>query len=125
MERDTVTSTARSPVALRLDRSEYAAGANVELTIANQSASMFTFNPCLRIVERQDGGTWSRVEERDRVCTMEGWLLQPSETRSATTDLPRTLAPGRYRLALVLAHEDAATSGQSTTATSAPFSVTR
>ncbi len=114
---------AGQPVSLLLDRTEYRSGATVQLTLVNQSDRTYTFNPCPRIVEREDAGAWTRIPEPDRVCTMEAWLLQPHERRNATTDLPASLAAGRYRLVILLAPESGPPSAPGVAATSEPFTV--
>lgn len=118
-------SVSPAPVALRLDRSEYRAGGQVGMAIVNGTDDTFVFNPCVRVVERQTGTGWTPIEEPDRVCTMEGWLLGPRETQNASTELPATLAPGRYRLGIPMSRDVGAPTDEKVVATSEPFAVVR
>src|SRR5262245_12010781 len=100
---DTGTSAASGmaktdSVVLRTDKVQYRSGEQMTLTFENRSASSYTFNPCQRTVERESGGSWSAVAEEGRMCTMEAWVLDPHGTRSGPTELPASLAPGRYRV---------------------------
>jgi hypothetical protein len=114
-------------VELRVDSTSYAAGGQVALTITNHSNTTVSFNPCTRIVERESGSAWVPVEEPNRVCTMEAWLLEPHATRNATTELPSPLEAGRYRLVILLTREGAggtpASGADRLRAVSAPFTV--
>jgi hypothetical protein len=55
---------------------------------------------------------------------MEAWILKPNETRTAQTSFGSSLEAGRYRLVIAFAAEGAP-ARQSTTATSAPVSITK
>jgi hypothetical protein len=120
------TSTApHSGVTITLDRTRYAPGSQVELRVTNHTNDTVGFNPCTRIIERRQGDAWVTVPEPDRVCTMEIWLLDPHASRTGRTDLPASLTPGTYRLALVLTRESSgappATPAPSIRAASEPF----
>jgi hypothetical protein len=39
------------------------------------------------------------------MCTMEAWMLDPHGTRSGPTELPASLAPGRYRVVVRMSME--------------------
>ena len=117
--------SAQGPVSLTLDRGAYAAGDEVTLTLTNSGAGQYYFNPCPRIVEREDNGGWTPVDEGQRMCTMEAWILDPNGTRTATTELPDSLAAGRYRIVLSLTAEGQAPPAEAVRAVSAPFSVGR
>ena len=108
-------SAARMPgnagVRLTLDRSSYRPGADVTITLTNSTSQTFGYNECTRMVERQDGNSWTAVAEPDRVCTMHLALLQPNSTASARTDLPASLRSGSYRLSLALSDETANAAG--------------
>ena len=45
------------------------------------------------------------------MCTMELRLLMPNETQTATTDLPRDLPRGTYRIVLSLSRQSASNPG--------------
>jgi hypothetical protein len=113
------------PVELRTDRTSYAPGGQVGLTIVNGGTAGYSFNPCTRAVQREVNGAWEPVPEPDRVCTMEAWLLEPGATRTATTELPASLAEGRYRLAISLSPGSQPAPATPVIATSAPFTVGR
>ena len=97
-------------VVLRTDKAQYRAGEKITLTFENRSASSYTFNPCTRSVERESGGSWATVPEENRMCTMEAWVLDPHGTRSGATELPATIAPGRYRVVVRMTTETSAVS---------------
>ena len=113
----------QGPVSLTLDRTSYAAGDAVTLTLRNSGAGQYYFNPCPRIIEREENGAWTPVDEGQRMCTMEAWILDPNGTRTATTELPDSLAAGRYRVVVSLTAEGQAPSAEAVRAVSAPFSV--
>jgi hypothetical protein len=92
-------------VLLRTQKAEYRAGEALTLTVENRSGTSFAFNPCMRTVERDEGGTWTPVPESDRMCTMEAWILEPRQTRTASTELPTALSPGRYRIVVRMTTE--------------------
>jgi hypothetical protein len=95
-----VAPTVRSDsVILRTDKGQYKAGEKMTLTFENRSASSsYAFNPCMRALEHEDGGTWRPMPDEGRMCTMEAWILGPRGTRTGDTELPATIAPGRYRV---------------------------
>lgn len=111
------------PVTLTTDRNSYQAGATVSLTLTNADSVQYYFNPCPRVVEREAAGAWAAVDEGQRMCTMEAWILQPRGTRTAQTELPRSLTPGRHRIVISLTAEGGQ-SAQAVQAVSAPFTVT-
>ena len=94
-------------VVLRTDKTQYRSGEQMTLTFENRSASSYAFNPCARSLERENGGSWSAVPEEGRMCTMEAWILDPHGTRSGPTELPASLAPGRYRVVVRMSVETA------------------
>ena len=101
-----LTNTVRADsVVLRTDKTQYRAGEKITLTFENKSGSSYTFNPCTRSVERESGGSWATVPEENRMCTMEAWILDPHGTRSGPTELPSTMAPGRYRVVVRMTME--------------------
>lgn len=112
------------PIALRTDSTQYAAGASVGLSLTSSAEATYSFNPCTRSIEMWDGAAWVGVEEEDRICTMEAWLIEPGATRTATTELPRSLDAGQYRLVIAFTREaDAQSSPERLRAISPPFSV--
>ena len=110
-------------VVLRTDKAQYHAGEQMTLTFENRSASSYTFNPCQRSVERETGGSWSAVPEEGRMCTMEAWILDPHGTRSGPTELPASLAPGRYRVVVRMSVEGPGGVASPVSAVSDPISV--
>ena len=73
-------------------------GARVSISVHNQSAMEYVWNPCVRTLERRNAADWGSVDEGERICTLEGWVLRPQTRTDATTDLPALLPPGEYRL---------------------------
>ncbi len=116
---------ASSDADLTLDKSSFASGAQVRMTIRSRTSDVLGFNPCNRTLERQDGSRWVKFEEPGRMCTMELWLLEPQATRSATTDLPASVPSGTYRVVLLLSRQKPGAVGNSGTvrAVSASFAV--
>lgn len=115
-------------VVLTLDRASYSPGARVAMTITSHSSETLGFNPCNRLLERQQGGSWTSFSEPGRMCTMELWLLEPHATRSANTDLPTSATAGTYRMVLLLspqrgAQGTAAGRSDPVRAVSAPFQI--
>ena len=119
------SATVRSDsVLLRTDKAQYKAGERMTLTFENRSAVGYTFNPCQRSIEREDGGTWKPLPDEDRMCTMEAWLLGPRSTGTGPTQLPATIPVGRYRVVVRMGVESpGATAASTITAVSDPFTV--
>jgi len=119
------SATVRSDsVLLRTDKAQYKAGERMTLTFENRSAVGYTFNPCQRSIEREDGGTWKPLPDEDRMCTMEAWLLGPRSTGTGPTELPATIPAGRYRIVVRMGVESpGATAASTITAVSDPFTV--
>ena len=112
-------------IELRTDSSRYSSGAAVTLTLVNTTDGTYAFNPCTRIVQREANGGWTPVDEPQRICTMEAWLLEPRATRSGNTELPSALEPGRYRVAVSLTLEGQTPPVEHELAVSEPFTVSR
>lgn len=119
----TDSSSAQTAIELRTDQSRYRAGGAVALTIVNHSATRYSFNPCTRVIEREANGAWSAIPDEGRMCTMEAWLLEPNATRTATTDLPNPLPPGRYRLTIAFTADGQTPPAAATQAASPPITV--
>ena len=119
------STTVRSDsVLLRTDKTQYKAGERMTLTFENRSAVGYTFNPCQRSLERDDGGAWKPLPDEDRMCTMEAWLLGPHSTGTGPTELPAKIPAGRYRVVVRMGVENPGAAAASTiTAVSDPFTV--
>jgi hypothetical protein len=107
-----VDSTARrdsgaASVELRTDKASYRRTDQMTMTLTNRTASRYVFNPCTRLLERQTASGWA-AEREDRVCTLEGWILDPNGTRTAKTEFSETLPVGTYRAVIALTREDGA-----------------
>ena len=114
-----------APISIRTDRTSYRATDPVTLTIVNGTGRQYFYNPCTRVLERDNAGSWAEVRE-DRMCTMMAHLLDARETATDTTDLGEGLRDGRYRMVLRFTEE--ATDSQqarSVRAVTAPFTVSR
>jgi hypothetical protein len=85
-------------VLITIAASSYAPGGLVEFAVHNRSDVVYVWNPCTRTLEGQSSAGWVRVDEGERICTLEGWVLRPGERIGATTDLGASLPPGEYRL---------------------------
>jgi hypothetical protein len=115
--------TAGAPVELRTDRTRYVPGDAISLTLVNTTDATYAFNPCTRTLERGGSQGWTAIPEPQRVCTMQAYILEPRQTRTETTELPDTLAPGRYRVVIALTREDAAPGSDAVRAISATITV--
>ena len=112
-------------ISIRTDRASYRVSDPVQLTISNTTKSSFYFNPCTRILERENGGTWREVAE-DRMCTMIAHVLNAGETRRETTDFSESLQPGRYRLIVQFTEEaPGGREARSVRAVTAPITLSR
>jgi hypothetical protein len=47
------------------------------------------------------------VDEEERMCSLDGWVLEPGRRTEASTRLAAVLAPGKYRLRYRFAREGA------------------
>ena len=121
----TANATVRSDsVLLRTDKAQYKAGEAMTLTFENRSARSYAFNPCTRSLEREDGGAWKPMPDEGRMCTMEAWILDPRGTRTGPTELPATIAAGRYRVVVRMTADAAGSAPASAiTAVSDPITV--
>ena len=121
----TASATVRSDsVMLRTDKTQYKAGEKLTLTFENRSAASYAFNPCTRSLEREESGAWKPLPDEGRMCTMEAWILDPRGTRTGTTELPATIAAGRYRVVVRMTVEGTgSTPASAITAVSDPIAV--
>ena len=111
-------------VLVKTDKAQYRAGEQMTLAFENKSAASYTFNPCMRTIEWEDGSAWVAVSEADRVCTMQAWILEPRGKQTGNTELPASLTAGRYRIVVRLTDDSpAATMGSAITAVSDPITV--
>jgi hypothetical protein len=115
--------TAAAPVELRTDRERYVPGDAVSVTLVNRTDATFAFNPCTRILERESSQGWTRIAEPQRVCTMQAYILEPRQTRTESTEIPDTVAPGRYRIVIALTREGAAPGSDAASAVSSTITV--
>lgn len=109
-------------VLLRTDKAQYRAGEKVTLTFDNKSGTKYTFNPCSRSLEREQGGSWLAVPDPGRMCTMEAWVLDAHGTRTGETELDSPLDAGRYRI-VVRMTPDTPNAATSINAVSDPITV--
>jgi len=102
---DTSRTRVERLVTLSTDKLEYRAGDPLELSLANETEEMFSYNFCTRIVESEVNGSWTRVSESGRMCTMEASQLGPNASRSGKSELPEAITSGRYRIVITLLPE--------------------
>lgn len=102
------------------DRASYRSGETVQLRIVNGKDRQYAFNPCTRILERRDGDRWVPVQD-SRMCTMIAWLIEPGQTRTATTEIQAGLSAGTYRLVISFSSQDSR--AEIVLAPSAPLSI--
>lgn len=107
-------------VLLRTDKTQYKAGEKITLTFENKSGASYAFNPCMRTIEHEDGGAWKAMPDEGRMCTMQAYILDARGTRTEATELPGTIAAGRYRVVVRMTAEGA---GNAITAVSDPITV--
>jgi hypothetical protein len=112
-------------VTLSVDKSDYAPGGAVVMTITSHSTDTLGYNPCSdRSFQRDTSGSWVAHLEPNRMCTMELRLLKPHETATATTEVPADARAGTYRIVLQLRPQRADTAQRTpVAAASAPFTV--
>jgi hypothetical protein len=111
-------------VTIATDRRSYRAGDPVELRIVNETANSYSYNPCMRIVERAaEGDRWSEVKE-DRICAMIAHMLEPNARRTERTELGEQLLPGTYRIVVRFTPDAAGGRVKPVNASSAPITVT-
>lgn len=118
-------TTGATTLELHTDKERYAPGAPVTLTVVNGTADTYAFNPCTRMVQQEGTGDWRPVDEPQRVCTMEAWLIEPRTRRSGDTELPTTLEAGRYRIGLSMSIQGTAPNTEYALVVSEPFTVSR
>jgi hypothetical protein len=51
----------------------------------------------MRSIEVNAGLGWVVVEEADRVCTAEAWMLEPGKRTETSTDMEPARSAGEYR----------------------------
>lgn len=113
-------------VVLAVDKTDYAPGGTVAMTISNHRTDTLGYNPCSdRSFERDSGGRWVVHPEPNRVCTMELRLLNPHESVTANTNAPGDASAGTYRIVLRLRPERVdSTQTSAVMAVSSTFTVT-
>lgn len=112
-------------VTLTVDKTDYAPGGAVVMSITSHRADTVGYNPCSnRTFERDSGGVWVVHPEPNRMCTMELRLLNPHDTHTANTEVPANASGGTYRIVLTLRPETTDTTrAGAVAATSSPFTV--
>lgn len=118
-------TTGATTLELHTDKERYAPGATMTLTVVNGTDRTYAFNPCTRMVQKEGSGDWPPVDEPQRVCTMEAWLLEPRSRRSGDTELPATLEAGRHRIGLSMSIQGTAPATEYALVVSKPFTVSR
>jgi hypothetical protein len=84
---------------LQTDRSSYAAGEPVQLTLRNETGGPLGVNLCLSTLEQRRGGEWGEAPRQfDEVCTALLQLLEPGQSASHTFTVAAGFPTGEYRL---------------------------
>ncbi|HEX8830696.1 MAG TPA: hypothetical protein VF705_05985 [Longimicrobium sp.] len=112
------------------DRSSYATGTNVGLTVRNVGEQTVEYNLCRREFQRESGAGWTTVYVEIPPCpqTFAALRLAPGETITGTVTLPADLQSGRYRIyfpGFSLAEPSTSSVDMQTQKSSRPFDVTR
>jgi hypothetical protein len=89
-------------IELTTDRSRYAPGDRVIVSLVNRASTPVWYNPCPRELQLHTEGTWVTVVSRpasdEEQCIALAYRLEPGMSAEDVTPLDSTLAPGRYRL---------------------------
>jgi hypothetical protein len=88
---------AGAPVRISVPEGPHRPGTSIPLSLHNQSNAEYLWNPCMRSLERRIDDQWAHVDEGDRWCTLEGWILKEGGHSNASTDTPSFLPAGQYR----------------------------
>jgi hypothetical protein len=72
-------------------------GTLVTISVHNGGDREYVWNPCTRSLELQTSNGWTPVQEKDRWCTLEGWILTSGGHTDASTDIPGFVSAGVYR----------------------------
>lgn len=83
---------------LTTDADSYAPGAEVRLTLRNETGGVLGHNLCLSVLERSTGSRWVTVERStDPSCQAALAMLEADGTATLTIQLPTNLPAGEYR----------------------------
>lgn len=93
----------------------------VEVRFENTGALGYSFNPCTRLVEREEGEGWVALPPELRLCAAVVVELDAGATILDGADVPADAAPGRYRFVFPMLEDVAG--GRSVSIRSTPFSV--
>ena len=84
-------------VQIRVPAGPFTPGAVVPISVRNQGGDTYIWNPCYRSLQQRVAGRWLPVDEGERVCTDEAWILVSGDRTDAETDLAPSLEAGEYR----------------------------
>ena len=84
-------------IVFRADRSAYALGDTVRLTLRNETDEPLGYNLCTSIPERRTSAGWARAP-LDRFCTAELRILAPGAQATSPELLNADWRPGEYRV---------------------------
>jgi hypothetical protein len=87
-----------APVRITVTEGPHRAGTVVGISVHNGGDHEYLWNPCIRSLELQTSDGWTPVQEKDRWCTLEGWILESGGHTDASTDIPGFISAGVYRL---------------------------
>lgn len=101
--------------------SEARPGGVVQVRFQNSGPNHYWYNPCQRLVERQEGDTWVELPQELRICTMQAHDLTAGSTRLESTDVPADATTGTYRFVFRVTSDHAGSRPVSVRST--PFTV--
>lgn len=94
---DAVQPGTGSGIVFRTDRTTYALGDTMRLTLRNETDQPLGYNLCSSMPERRSAAGWTRAP-LDRVCTAELRTLAPGTEASFAERLTAEWRPGEYRV---------------------------
>jgi hypothetical protein len=82
------------------DKTEYAAGSNVVLTVRNVGDEAVAYSFCARGLQRRTGVAWVTEDFASYPCAAILLVLEPGESVTGTINLPTDIPGGIYRVYL-------------------------
>jgi hypothetical protein len=95
-----------APVRIEVPEGPHRPGTLVDISVRNGGDREYVWNPCMRTLELQTDDGWTPVQENDRWCTLEGWILKSGGHTDASTDIPGSVSAGVYRFHYSFSREE-------------------